>query len=137
MVKWNIICWNCYKMPFGQNVDTKICIKMFVFLWPSGKFWNAFFNFWLLQMELLGNVKANEDNLFWFWKKLMITAIFMGYNITNPSSYLFTWMNEFVLFAFLLFTANKTNLFVCFLGESMARRICFWFYLTFRWSNAR
>ena len=30
---------------------------------------------------------------------------------------------EFDLFAFLLFTANKTNLFV--------RSSCFWFYLTF------
>jgi hypothetical protein len=40
-------------------------------------------------------------------------------------------MNEFVSFAFLLFTANKTNSFVRFLGESMARPNCFWFYLTF------
>ena len=40
-------------------------------------------------------------------------------------------MNEFVLFAFLLFTANKTNSFVRFLGESMARPNCFRFYLTF------
>ena len=39
--------------------------------------------------------------------------------------------NKFVLFASLLFTANKTNLFVHFLGESMARQNCFWFYLTF------
>ena len=39
--------------------------------------------------------------------------------------------NEFVLFAFLLFTANKTNSFVCFLAESMARPNCFRFYLTF------
>ena len=39
--------------------------------------------------------------------------------------------NEFVLFAFLLFTPNKTNLFVCFLRESMTRELCFWFYLTF------
>ena len=39
---------------------------------------------------------------------------------------------EFVLFASLLFTANKTNLFFCFLGESTARQSCFWFYLTFK-----
>ena len=39
--------------------------------------------------------------------------------------------NEFVLFAFLLFTANKTNPFVRFLGESTLRQSCFWFYLTF------
>ena len=39
--------------------------------------------------------------------------------------------NEFVLFAFLLFTANKTNSFVHFLGESMARQSCFGFCLTF------
>ena len=39
-------------------------------------------------------------------------------------------MSEFVLFAFLLFTANKTNSFVRFLGKSMARPNCFWFYLT-------
>ena len=40
-------------------------------------------------------------------------------------------MDEFVLFAFLLFTANKSNLSVRFLGESMARRSAFWFYVTF------
>ena len=38
---------------------------------------------------------------------------------------------EFLLFAFLLFTANKTNLFVHFLGESTLGPNCFWFYLTF------
>jgi len=30
-------------------------------------------------------------------------------------------MKEFVLFAFLLFTASKTNLFALFLGESMRK----------------
>ena len=40
-------------------------------------------------------------------------------------------MKKFVLFAFLLFKANKTNSFVCFLGESTARQSCFWFYLIF------
>ena len=39
--------------------------------------------------------------------------------------------NEFVLFAFLLFTAKKSNLFVRFLGESTARQSWFRFYLTF------
>ena len=37
--------------------------------------------------------------------------------------------NKFVLSAFLLFTANKTNSLVHFLGESTARQTCFWFYL--------
>ena len=32
---------------------------------------------------------------------------------------------EFVLFAFLLFTANKSNSSVCFLGESTARQSAF------------
>ena len=36
-------------------------------------------------------------------------------------------MNEFGLFAFLLFMVNKTNLLVHFLGESMARPNCFCF----------
>ena len=40
-------------------------------------------------------------------------------------------MDEFVLFAFLLFTANKSNSSVCFLGESMARQSVLRFYLTF------
>ena len=45
-------------------------------------------------------------------------------------------VNEFILFAFLLFTTNKSNLFVrSFLGESMARQSCFWFYLTFSRSH--
>ena len=35
--------------------------------------------------------------------------------------------DKFVLFAFLLFTANKSNLSVCFLGESMAPQ----YYMTF------
>ena len=39
--------------------------------------------------------------------------------------------DEFVLFAFLLFTANKSNSSVRFLGESMARQSDFRFYLTF------
>ena len=40
-------------------------------------------------------------------------------------------MDEFVLFAFLLFTANKSNSSVRFLGEPTARQSAFWFYLTF------
>jgi hypothetical protein len=38
---------------------------------------------------------------------------------------------EFVLFAFLLFTANKSNSFVRFLGKSRVRQSAFRFYLTF------
>ena len=34
-------------------------------------------------------------------------------------------MDELVLFASLLFTANKSNSSVCFLGESMARQSAF------------
>ena len=41
------------------------------------------------------------------------------------------WTNEFVLFAFLLFTANKSNSFVRFFGECTASQSCSWFYLTF------
>ena len=40
--------------------------------------------------------------------------------------------DKFVLFAFLLFTANKSNSSVRFLGESMARQSAFRNYLTFR-----
>ena len=40
-------------------------------------------------------------------------------------------IDEFVLFAFLLFTANKSNSSVPFLGESTARQSAFRFYLTF------
>ena len=43
--------------------------------------------------------------------------------------------NKFVLFAFLLFTANKTNSFVHFLGECLARTNCLRFYLTFNISG--
>ena len=39
--------------------------------------------------------------------------------------------DEFDLFAFLLFTANKSNSSVCFLGESTACQSAFRFYLTF------
>ena len=41
------------------------------------------------------------------------------------------WTDEFVLFAFLLFTAKESNLAVCFLGESTARQSAFRFHLTF------
>ena len=41
------------------------------------------------------------------------------------------WRDEFVLIAFLLFKVNKSNLSVCFLGESMAHQSAFWFFLTF------
>ena len=39
--------------------------------------------------------------------------------------------DEFVLFAFLLFTANKSNSSVRFLGESTVRQYAFRFNLTF------
>ena len=39
--------------------------------------------------------------------------------------------DKFVLFAFLLFTANKSNSSVRFLGESTAHQSAFRFYLTF------
>ena len=39
--------------------------------------------------------------------------------------------DEFVLFAFLLFTANKSYSSVRFLGESTAHQSAFRFYLTF------
>ena len=39
--------------------------------------------------------------------------------------------DKFVLFAFLLFTANKSNSSVRFLGESTTRQSAFRFYLTF------
>ena len=42
-------------------------------------------------------------------------------------------MDEFVLFAFLLFKANKSNSSIRFLGESTAHQSAFWFYLTFSW----
>ena len=43
--------------------------------------------------------------------------------------------NEFGLLASLLFTANKTNSFLHFLGESTARPNCTWFYLNFNWQE--
>jgi hypothetical protein len=46
-------------------------------------------------------------------------------------------MDEFVLFAFLLFKANKSNSSVRFLGESTARQSAFQFYLTFRYFAKR
>ena len=46
-------------------------------------------------------------------------------------------MDEFVLFAFLLFTANKSNWSVHFLGESTAGQSAFRFYLTFSRSISR
>ena len=45
--------------------------------------------------------------------------------------------DEFDLFAFLLFTANKSNSSVCFLGESTAHQSAFWFYLTFSKSEPK
>ena len=45
-------------------------------------------------------------------------------------------MDEFVLVAFLLFTANKSNSSVRFLGESTAHQSTFWFYPTFKKTKA-
>ena len=45
--------------------------------------------------------------------------------------------DEFVLFAFLLFTANKSNSYVRYLGESTARQFAFRFYLTFSRQNSK
>ena len=42
--------------------------------------------------------------------------------------------DKFVLFAFLLFTANKSNCSVRFLGESTARQSAFRNYLTFKYT---
>jgi len=42
---------------------------------------------------------------------------------------------DLVLFAFLLFTANKSNLPIHFMGESTARQSAFRFYLTFTKAN--
>ena len=39
--------------------------------------------------------------------------------------------DDFCVFAFLLFMANKSNSSVCFFGESTARQSAFRFYLTF------
>ena len=41
------------------------------------------------------------------------------------------WTDEFVLFAFSLFTANKSNSSVRFLGKFTARQSAFWNQLTF------
>ena len=45
--------------------------------------------------------------------------------------------DEFVLFAFLLFTVNNSNSSVRFLGESIARQSAFRFYLTFNRDSQR
>ena len=45
--------------------------------------------------------------------------------------------DEFVLFAFLLFTANKSNSSIRFLGESTTCQSAFWFYLTLRYLVGR
>ena len=42
-------------------------------------------------------------------------------------------MDKFLLFAFLLLMANKSNSSVRFLGESTACQSAFRFYLTFKW----
>ena len=47
--------------------------------------------------------------------------------LTSPK----TQTDEFVLFPFLLFTVNKSNSSVLFLGESMAGQSAFRFFLTF------
>ena len=45
--------------------------------------------------------------------------------------------DEFVFFAFLLFTANKSNSSVRFLGESMKRQSAFQVYLTFKYIHEK
>ena len=62
---------------------------------------------WLLQILLKGQTKPKAD-----WCA-----------VDSPIKQ----TNEFVLFAFLLFTANKLNLFVRFMGESTAHQSAFGF----------
>ena len=63
---------------------------------------------------------------FWVTKGQLISKAIYGLLISPKKQ-----TDKFVLFAFLLFTANKTNLSVCFLGESKARQSAFRNYLTF------
>ena len=58
-----------------------------------------------------------------------LIAVLKGQLISKPIYDLLTspkkQMDEFDLFAFLLFTANKSNSSVCFFGESTARQSAF------------
>ena len=51
-------------------------------------------------------------------KRQLISKAIYGLLLTSPKKR----TDEFVLFAILLFTANKQNSFIRFLGESMARQ---------------
>ena len=74
-------------------------------------FWRFSYISWLLAMYTL-------DKADW-------------YAVESPKKWASNQTNEFILFPFLLFMANKTNSFVQFLEESMAHPNCFLFYLTF------
>ena len=60
----------------------------------------------------------------------MQTELVKGQLISNAIYGLLTssknWTDEFDLFVFLLFTANKSNSSVRFFGESMAHQSAFW-----------
>ena len=97
--------WCCYMMCVNLLKSTPIGKE------PAGIFFlPRFFFFWNM-VSAKGKIKLKTD-----W-----CAINSPKNQTD----------KFVLFAFLLFTANKSNSSVHFLGESTARQSAFRFYLTF------
>ena len=75
--------------------------------------------------KVIVSYKSPPLNFRWIKGQLISKAIYG--QLTSPKKQ----MDEFVLFAFLLFTVNKSNSSVCFLGESTACQSAFRFYLTF------
>ena len=69
--------------------------------------------------------------MFFFWnfqsEGQLFSKVIYGL-LTSPKKQ----TDEFVLFAVLLFTENKSNSFIHFLRESTARKSVFRFYLTFK-----
>ena len=133
-------------IPF---LDTHSWIRMLLLLWDLA-FW-AVWAAWALMIYFLillmcptfsnfscmfisPNYFLQYEFQLFQWKYIWETSSGLKY-CSDLSLFEFDspkkWMKELVLFAFLLFTANKTNSSVHFLVESTSCPKCFWFYLTF------
>ena len=111
--------YNAYNMPININSVTNSNIHQ--------KYLKYWFTFWHVAMDdpVIGGDKKGWNAHFKGPTKGQIKPKADWRAVDSPKKQ----TNEFVLFAFLLFTANKSNSFVRFMGESTARQSAFRFWI--------
>ena len=95
----------CGKSGVGRRSAVSIVSALHQAKWINLKMGKKYYEFFLFDSLSKGQIKPKAD-----WRA-----------VDSPKKL----TNKIGLFAFLLFTVNETNSFVCFLGAQN----CFWFYL--------